>query len=129
MAVAAGWHRVSSHPLFQPLSANRQLRRDSGGPVPHDGWAVIDSDGHIDVHPTRRATADEWSWVFAHLLLHLGMDHPKPEVSGGQHLDRAHTAACDVVVLRFQETLKFGTCPILRPSVLPPGDERSLAER
>jgi predicted metal-dependent peptidase len=128
-AVAAGWALVRGHPLFAPLTGLRVLTRQDDGVVPRDGWAVIDSDGTVHVHPTRRGQPAEWAWIFAHLLLHLGMNHHKPETSGGTTFDLAHTAACDVVVHRFQDTLKFGTCPIMRPADLPPGDETTLAGR
>lgn len=128
-AVAAGWLMVCRHPLFAPLAGARIPRRDADGPVPADGWAIVDSAGQVYAHPTRRAQPEEWAWVFAHLLLHLGMDHGRPETSGGREIDLAHAAACDVVVLRLQDTLKFGTCPILRPDILPAGDEETLGRR
>jgi predicted metal-dependent peptidase len=115
----AGWAATRAHPLFAPLAHWQPPHPDEDIP----GWARIDSSGTIAVHPTRLATPQEWAWVFAHLLLHLGMGH---------HLvdrpDAAHRAAAEVVARRFQATLRFGTCPD-GPLDLPPGDEDTLAAR
>jgi predicted metal-dependent peptidase len=128
-AMVAGWRAVASHALFAPLAYRITLSREDAGAVPRDGWAVIDTDGTVHVHPTRSGRPAEWVWIFAHLLLHLGMEHHRPATSGGAALDLPHAVACDVVAHRFQATLKLGTCPIQRPADLPPGDEASLAGR
>jgi predicted metal-dependent peptidase len=126
-AMVAGHSAVGRHPLFRPLvgaavyPGSKMLRADDGI-VPRDGWAVIDTDGTVHVHSTRRGSQAEWSWVFAHLWLHLGMGHREPAAV-------TWAAACDVVVRRFQATLKLGTDPFDGPADLPGGDERTLAER
>ncbi|RAS62225.1 putative metal-dependent peptidase [Lentzea atacamensis] len=92
-AFAAAEQRINRHPLFAALTT--YVRRDSS----HD-WADISLDGFLLAHPARKASEDEWAWVFAHCLLHLGF---------GTH-------SCDDV-LDFQPALKFGT----RPSSWEPG--------
>ncbi|MFS8104426.1 hypothetical protein LFM09_45700 [Lentzea alba] len=87
LAFAAADQRIDSHPLFAALST--YVRRDSAHP-----WADISLDGFLLAHPTRKASEDEWAWVFAHCLLHLGFG----------------TFSCDDV-LDFQPALKFGTRP------------------
>lgn len=126
-AVAAGWAMVASHPLFAPLCGWRTYRRATTTLVPADGWAVVDTTGSITVHPKRSASPAEWSWVFAHLLLHLGFGHADPGRTGASTFDAAHSAACDVAVNRFQATLKIGRSPLLLPPDLPTGDEESMA--
>ncbi len=124
-AIQAGWDRVRQHPLFTPMAWRRvELRREQNGPVPADGWAAISSSGTITVHPTRRASADEWAWVFAHLLIHLGLGHASPDRPA---FDRASSAACDVAVNRFLSSLGIGRAVVPLPGELPGTDEDALA--
>lgn len=87
LAFAAANKRIDAHPLFAALGT--WVRRQSD-----HAWADISLDGSLLAHPTRKATEDEWAWVFAHCLLHLGF---------GTH------SCADV--LGFQPALKFGTRP------------------
>ncbi|HEU5111191.1 MAG TPA: hypothetical protein VFT95_21835 [Micromonosporaceae bacterium] len=122
-AVLDGWELVRGHPLFAPLAVEPAPVREDDGIVPHDGWAVVDSNGVVRVSPGRRGQPGEWAWVFAHLLLHLGMEHHKGPA------DLARQSACDAVVHRFLATLRFGSCPIPHPAEFPAGDEITLAGR
>ena len=70
---------VRRHPLFAPL-ARRTVwlaAKDDDGPpgCPPDGWAVVTSLGHVHLHRSRRGEPEEWAWVAAHCLLHLGFGH------------------------------------------------------
>ncbi|GAA1599346.1 hypothetical protein GCM10009789_61770 [Kribbella sancticallisti] len=124
-AIQVAWERVSNHPLFAPMVYRWvDLRRDQRGPCPADGWAVISSSGTIYVHPTRRASVEEWAWVFAHLLIHLGLGHGSPDLP--DH-DRASGAACDVAVNRFLSSLGIGRAVVSLPGDLPATDEDALA--
>ncbi|MEV5965671.1 hypothetical protein AB0L70_28135 [Kribbella sp. NPDC051952] len=122
-AIQLAWQRVVAHPLFAPMVRwGRTPQR--GDDCPPDGWAVIDSYGQIVTHPTRRATPEEWMWVFAHLLIHLGLGHatqtrPAP--------DPAASAACDVAVNRYLQSLKLGTPVVRLPPTFPSQDEEVLA--
>jgi predicted metal-dependent peptidase len=73
----AGLLFVRRHPLFAPLAhtAAWYAVNDHRYRCPPDGWAVVTSDGHIYLHPKRRGQPEEWAWVAAHCLLHLGFDH------------------------------------------------------
>lgn len=126
LAVEQGWAVVRSHPLFAPLTGWRSPTRRDDGTVPADGWAVVDLTGAIHVHPTRHADPQEWAWVFAHLLLHLGFGHAHLNWS---RPDLARDAACDVVVNRFLSTLKLGRPPVPLPDQYPNGTESSLIDR
>ncbi|MFI5693595.1 hypothetical protein ACIA58_17250 [Kribbella sp. NPDC051586] len=120
-AIQAGWTTIVQHPLFAPMAdwARSPVRDDA---CPADGWATIDSNGQIRTHRTRRATPDEWAWVFAHLLIHLGLGHldrPGP--------DQAACAAYDVAVNRFLQSLKLGTPVVELPPTFPAMEEDALA--
>ena len=97
---------VLGHPLFAPLLQRAHLVRQKSNYCPPDGWAVVLETGAIHVHPTRRGEPEEWAYVIAHCLLHLGFGHFR---IGEKSLD--WNAACDVVVTRFLADLRFGRCP------------------
>lgn len=102
---------LSAHPLFAPLMRYAYIVSDSmTSQCPRDGWAIVLGGGElgiIHVHPERRATMEEWVYVLAHALLHLGFGHI-------QRRERQHewNAACDCMVGRFLATLKLGRPPV-----------------
>ncbi|GAB2663597.1 vWA domain-containing protein [Kribbella swartbergensis] len=122
-AIQVAWQRVVSHPLFAPMVhwASAPYRSDA---CPPDGWATINSNGRIVTHPTRRATPEEWTWVFAHLLIHLGLGHGSRDRPAP---DPAASAACDVVVNRYLDSLKLGRPVVPMPPSYPGSDEEALA--
>src|SRR5262245_36350728 len=88
-----GCDKLRNHPLFYPLSLRADFVRTSGNLCPAEGWAVVTSSGRVHVHPSRRADPEEWVYILAHCLLHLGLSHfpvRKPV--------REWNAACDAVV-------------------------------
>lgn len=114
---------VWSHPLFEPLGYEAETVADKEkSRCPADGWAVVDSLGVIHVHPTRRGEPEEWAWVAAHCLLHLGFDHLAerrlagwtaaagvPSRVGGYDTSWNQTACLEVN--RFLAHLKIGRPP------------------
>ncbi|OUE20362.1 hypothetical protein BFL34_01177 [Clavibacter michiganensis] len=123
-AVRVGWSSVRSHPMFSHIAAELTLvRYDSIRP--DDGWAQVDSETcHIVVDPTRRAQPEQWAWVFAHLVLHLGFGHLDPRVSASS---RVEATAVDVEVDRFLASLRFGRSPFELPVIWPVGSPERLA--
>lgn len=128
----AGLELTEHHPLFAPLllhtsvlygepDGRRKINR-----CPPDGWAVVDHEGSIDVHPERSAAPEEWVYVLAHCLLHLGFGHfvakPKPEL---------WNVACDAVVGGFLAELKLGRRPadIAEPPRVGTATEEALYRR
>lgn len=122
-AIQAGWTTIVQHPLFAPMTdrTGDPVRDDS---TPADAWATIDSNGQIRTHRTRRATPDEWAWVFAHLLIHLGLGHGERDLP---QPDQAAGAANDVAVNRFLQSLKLGTPVVELPQDFPSLEEDALA--
>ncbi|TDD28480.1 hypothetical protein E1218_07295 [Kribbella turkmenica] len=122
-AIQVAWERIARHPLFAPMVhwGSTPNRSES---CPPDGWATINSNGQIITHPTRRATPEEWTWVFAHLLIHLGLGHAD---SDRPESDRAFAAACDVAVNRYLQSLKLGIPVVELPPTFPGTGEEALA--
>ncbi|MGD8451344.1 MAG: peptidase [Phycisphaerae bacterium] len=97
---------IRQHPMFTPLWMRADVHRKQHSRCPADGWAQVTSNGAIHVHPTRRATPEEWTYVLAHCLLHLGLEHFQTHEN-----QRAWNTACDCVVARFLSDLKLGRVP------------------
>ena len=97
---------VRAHPMFAPLVWRAHLVRDEASLCPRDGWAIVTSNGTIHVHPTRRGEPEEWAYVLAHCLLHLGFGHFQ-----GSNPWREWNAACDCYVADFLARLKLGRPP------------------
>lgn len=111
----AGLDALAAHPMFLPLLEHAHIHRHEwGNRCPADGWAVVDPRGRVDIHQTRRGEPEEWVWVLAHCLLHLGFGHIRPM----EH-PREWNAACDMVVAGFLAELRVGT---------PPSDLRSALD-
>lgn len=123
----AGYTLVARHPLFAPLASRAWIHRREGRDnlCPADGWAVVTTNGHVHVHPTRRTEPEEWAYVLAHCLLHLGFGHfrrhPQP---------REWNAACCAFVARFLAELKLGRAPmgLHGPVELPAASEERAYE-
>ncbi len=97
---------LAQHPIFTPLLYRAAVVRREGNLCPQDGWAVVTSNGQIHIHPTRRARPDEWLYVLAHCLLHLGFGHLQV-----RERPREWNVACDRYVGKFLADLKIGRCP------------------
>ncbi|MFC4057624.1 hypothetical protein ACFOWE_04925 [Planomonospora corallina] len=140
-AVERGWRTATGHPLFRDYPARLYAAR--AGELSAGTWATVSADGRVRHHPARRAGAEEWAWVFAHLLLHLGFGHADPrsalpadlgepverDWATGVLPDPAYRAACCLAADRFLRTLKIGRCPAPLPPEPPPEDENTLAQR
>lgn len=101
---AEGW--IKSHPMFAPLASHAWLHRREGNQCPEQGWAVVAKDGTVHLHPKRRAQPDEWVYVLAHCLLHLGFGHFQEKES-----QLCWNTACDVYVSKFLYDMKLGKPP------------------
>jgi predicted metal-dependent peptidase len=101
-----GLHFISQHPMFAPLASHSRFIRQEGNLCPENGWAVTTSNGHIHVHPKRRGLPEEWVYILAHALLHLGFGHFR--VMERQDL---WNAACDCFIAKFLYDMKLGQPP------------------
>ena len=98
----AGLDLVRSNPMLSGLYMHSGVLRQEGNRCPKDGWAVVTLNGAIHVHPTRRGAPEEWLYVLAHCLLHLGFGHFQPHAK-----EREWIAACDAFVGKFLADLKL----------------------
>jgi predicted metal-dependent peptidase len=101
-----GLSLVRAHPLLSGLYVHSHIVRQEGNRCPKDGWAVVTLNGAIHVHPTRRGAPEEWLYVLAHCLLHLGFGHFQQRAR-----EREWIAACDFFVGKFLADLKLGRPP------------------
>jgi predicted metal-dependent peptidase len=128
----AGLLLIRRHPLFAPLAhpVTWEAAADAPHGCPPDGWAVVTSLGHVYLHRTRRGEPEEWAWVVAHCLLHLGFGHLAERhheawtaaaglpaaarwarTGGGAGFDAAWNLAACATVNRFLAHLKVGRPP------------------
>ena len=117
---------IEWHPLFASLAYRAGFRAVADDDrCPPDGWAVVTSLGEVYLHPRRRGEPEEWAWVVAHCLLHLGFDHLADHRLAGwsaaaglpsgrnsrARFDAAWNLAACVTVNRFLAHLKIGRPP------------------
>lgn len=140
-----GWALVRDHPIFRRMHGGYHNGLvAAAGELPSDVPAMISAYGTIHFNPKTRASAEEWAWTFAHLLLHAGFGHLDPRdvppraieantctpswLSFPSQPHPAYQAACCTLIDQYLLTLKLG-----RPPELPaaPGGtvELALAER
>jgi len=103
-------HAVQRHQQLSALASRVEVdRREGDTMVPAGEWAVVTSNGYVHCHPRRRGEPEEWTYVIAHCLLHLGLGH-----LAARHATRnrqAWNAACDHGVELFLDRLKIGRKP------------------
>ncbi|HEX8006232.1 MAG TPA: hypothetical protein VF482_07375, partial [Trebonia sp.] len=117
-----GLRLVRAHPLFERLDTRTRWHTvPDRNRCPQADWAVVTSDGWIHLHPRRRGEPEEWAWVAAHCLLHLGFEHvAEHHLAGWQAATgippkaafgaKWNTAAC-LEVNQFLTHLKVGRPP------------------
>ncbi|RKP49844.1 peptidase [Cohnella endophytica] len=101
-----GLEFINRHPMFAPLASHAQFVRKEGNLCPDQGWAVVTKNGQIHIHPKKRATSQEWIYILAHCLLHLGFGHFQEK----ERQDLWNTA-CDSFVAKFLWDMKLGKPP------------------
>jgi predicted metal-dependent peptidase len=128
-----GLDLIRRHPLFAPLAYRAVWNASQDDDrCPPGGWAVATSLGYVYFNPRRRGEPEEWAWVAAHCLLHLGFDHlAEHHLTGwraatglpsgstarsgaarsGAGFDAAWNLAACVTVNRFLSHLKVGRPP------------------
>ena len=121
-----GLNLLAGHPMFAPLLVRATKIRTPGSLCPANGWALVTTNGHLHIHPTRRGRPEEWVYILAHCLLHLGFGHFKERENPA-----AWNTACDCVIAHFLEKMKLGRPPddMRLPPELAVSDEERLYQR
>jgi predicted metal-dependent peptidase len=121
-----GYTKLAQHPMFMPLLTHASVIRSEGNHCPPAGWAVVTSNGQIHVHPTRRALPEQWIYVLAHSLLHLGFGHFQ-----SNKRPREWNVVGDLAIAKFLADLKLGQPPVelpFRDELAAHADERLYQE-
>lgn len=123
--VHQAWGIVYTHPLFRPLAHAVRIITEASphNLCPERGWAVVTSSGCIYCRPRRDATVENWIYVLAHCLLHLGFGHCKIHSQ-----EKEWNAACCAFATKFLRDLKLGQAPEFAQGQfeLPAQNEESL---
>ncbi|MCR4838287.1 MAG: hypothetical protein K5897_05060 [Eubacterium sp.] len=105
--IQEGYALIRSHPLFGVLFKSLYPWTMVELPKGVEGSACVTPFGGITVCKNRNQTPEAWAYVFAHLLLHLGLGHVNPaKVSQGVEV-RTWNVACDIYVTRFLRDIRF----------------------
>ena len=100
---------IGEHPLFGRLCSDYNRCQE----FTHDKYAAayITTDGYIFYNSKRLLEPNEWAYISAHLLLHLGLGHTNGDkVPKGINI-RDWNTACDIYVTRFLSDIKFPGAP------------------
>ncbi|MVO99561.1 DUF2201 family putative metallopeptidase [Paenibacillus lutrae] len=105
---AEAQHFIETHPMFAPLASHAWFYRsdDFFRYCGEDGWAVVSKQGSVLVHPKRRGEVEEWIYILAHCLLHLGFGHFQ-----NRENPAFWNVACDVYIAKFLSDMKLGAKP------------------
>ena len=98
---------LKNHPMFQPLLLRTSITRHENNLCPRDGWAVVTNNGTIHCNPTKFLQSQEWTYILAHCLLHLGFGH----FTQVKNKSIPWNVACDCIIAKFLADFKFGRPP------------------
>jgi predicted metal-dependent peptidase len=117
---------IGNHPMFSPIRYRTHFIRNERSQCPDDGWAVVTKSGDIHFHPTLRLEVDEWVYVMAHCMLHLGFGHFVEKEN-----PVLWNIACDAYITKFLKDLKLGKPPgdLAYAAPLQVKDEHSLYQQ
>lgn len=104
---ALGYIRM--HPMLAPLYRYCQVKWNEGYSWEGDGWALVTDKGSININSKQKGTRDEWVYVIAHCLLHLGFEHFKKQEQ--KEDKRLWNIACDAYIAQFLKEMRIGKPP------------------
>lgn len=107
-AIDAALAKIGASPLVGLAEEIPHIHMDNSCPMSKDDWGYVTSTGHIFLNPRKDGTMGEWTYVLAHLMLHLGLGH----LQENRIHDPVWQQACDIAVTRFLLDGKIGTPPM-----------------
>ena len=102
--ISEGLQLIKSHPLFGRLLEHCIPEEYPKG---FEGSACISPEGLVTVNTRILHTPEEWAYIVAHLLLHLGLGHTNPEKVSRGIDERCWNIACDIYVTKFLRDIRF----------------------
>lgn len=123
-AFGTGVGILYAHPVLGPLAKEACFEFEEESTMAKSEWAWVTDSGDIYANGHRRAQPEEWAYVLAHCLLHLGLGHIREDRDG----DLVWNAACDCITARYLADLHIGKVPEGMDAVLPSNtrDEEKL---
>lgn len=97
---------LHNHPMFSSLAYHARFVREKESLCPEEGWAVITNKGVIYANCNKKAETENWVYVLAHCLLHLGFNHFKDAENFF-----VWNTVCDCFIAKFLKEMKLGTPP------------------
>ena len=73
--IDAALAKIGASPLVGLAEEIPRIHMDNSYPMSKDDWGYVTSTGHIFLNPCKDGTIGEWTYVLAHLMLHLGLGH------------------------------------------------------
>ena len=104
-----GQELLKKHPLFSRMSGREDIREFSA--EKKNGSAYVTIGGYIMLNKNKRHTPQEWAYIIAHLLLHLGLGHTNPDKVSKAVDIRLWNIACDIYITKFLQDIKFQGAP------------------
>lgn len=107
--ILEGQDIIKKHPLFGRLTISQSIREFT--PDQKAGSAFVTSAGYIILNKHKRHTPQEWAYIIAHLMLHLGLGHTNPDKVSQAVDTRLWNIACDMYITKFLQDIKLPGAP------------------
>lgn len=107
-----GQEIIRKHPLFSRMRSDiYQYEKAFDGSRKNDSAYITIYDA-IFLNKNKRHTPQEWAYIIAHLMLHLGLGHTNPDkVSKAEDIS-LWNLACDIYITKFLLDIKFQGAPL-----------------
>jgi predicted metal-dependent peptidase len=131
----AGYALIAAHPMFRGLIRRAHVGQGAERLGAPGMLAYVARDGQLHCNLSVRLSAEEWAWVIAHNLLHLGFGHIYGPTGQGDAASGAAAiawgSACCVVASRFLRDVRVGKPPsdVMVPEIAASTDEQKLFRR
>lgn len=95
--------------MFAPFYRYSHITWDDKHPWEEHGWAIVTDKGSISINSKQRGSVDEWIYVLAHCLLHLGFEHFEKQKD--KQDKGLWNIVCDAYIAEFLKEMKIGRPP------------------